>query len=198
MRFEELPIDPDLAPDDPGEPRARGAGPLRARPAGHRARPDVLGAIAAGGAIGTTLRAALGQIHPTPSPQFPVTTLGINIVGSFVLGVLLVLLLERFGPAPRLRPFLTTGVLGGFTTFSTFMVESVQLARHNRVGSAVAYVVVSLVGGIVASFVGIRSGRALAGRSLVAERSTLTHTATTTAPTDTTGVFDVDQPGGAS
>ncbi|HET8930820.1 MAG TPA: fluoride efflux transporter CrcB [Acidimicrobiales bacterium] len=158
---DELPIDPDLAPDDPGEPhvgpRAAPLPPPRVR----RTRPDVMAAIALGGAIGTTLRAALGELFPTPSPQFPATTLAVNLIGSFVLGVILVLLVERFGPAPRLRPFLATGILGGFTTFSTFTVESVQLVRHDRAGAAVIYVAVSLVGGVVASLVGIAAGHAV-------------------------------------
>lgn len=158
MRFDDdLPIDPDLAPDDPGGP-----GPLHVPAVGpsRRARPDILVAIALGGAIGTTLRAALGQAFATPSPQWPATTVTINLTGAFALGVLMVVFTERFGPTPRLRPFLTTGVLGGFTTFSTFMVETVQLARHGRIGAAVATVAISAVGGPVAAFLGIRVGHA--------------------------------------
>ncbi len=156
---DDLPIDPDLDPDDPAEPKTGPVAQSTAHGRTRRARPDVLVSIALGGAIGTTLRAALGVWFARPSPQFPSTTLGINLVGSFALGVILVVFLERFGPAPRLRPFLTTGILGGFTTFSTFMVESVQLARHGRIPLAVAYVAVSTVGGVAAALAGIAVGR---------------------------------------
>ncbi len=160
---EDLPIDPDLAPDDPGEPGVHPRTEPRLSEQTRRARPDVLVSIGVGGALGTTLRAALGRAFPTPTPHFPVTTLGINLVGSFVLGVILVVLLERFGPSPRLRPFLSTGVLGGFTTFSTFMVESVQLVRHDHIAAAVAYVAVSAIGGVAAALAGIATGHVLAG-----------------------------------
>jgi CrcB protein len=158
---DELPIDPDLAPDDPGEPRVGPRAAPRRPPRPRRARPDVLVAIACGGAIGTTLRAALGELVPTASPQFPATTLAVNLVGSFVLGVILVLLVERFGPAARLRPFVTTGILGAYTTVSTCMVETVQLTRHGRVGGAVIYVAVSAVGGVAAALAGIAAGHAV-------------------------------------
>lgn len=163
-RHDELPIDPDRAPDDPGEPRPGPRATAPPRSEVRRARPDVVVAIALGGAIGTTLRAALGQVLSTPAPQFPSTTLGINIVGSFALGVLVVVLLSCFGPTPRLRPFLTTGILGGFTTFSTFVVEAVQLVRHDRPGVAIASVAVSAVGGIAAALAGITAGHAVAAR----------------------------------
>jgi len=168
---DDLPIDPDLAPDEPSGPRM--GSPPGAVSAGRtrRARPDVLVAVAVGGAIGTILRAALGELFTNSSLQFPSTTLGINLAGSFALGLILVPLVERFGPAPRLRPFLTTGILGGFTTFSTFMVESVQLGRHGRVGLAITYVTVSTVGGIIAAFVGIVAGRALADRTVLGHRA---------------------------
>jgi CrcB protein len=167
---DDLPIDPDLDPDDPAEPKT---GPVPENlPHGgtRRARPDVLVSIALGGAIGTTLRAALGEWFARPSPQFPSTTLAINLAGSFALGVILVVLLERFGPAPRLRPFLTTGILGGFTTFSTFMVETVQLSRHGRITSAIAYVAVSTVGGVAAALAGLAVGRGLADRKTLDRR----------------------------
>lgn len=167
---DELPIDPDLAPHDPGERRVgarRGMASTRRR---GRARPDVLVAIACGGAIGTTLRAGLGQLSPVASPQFPATTLGINLVGSFALGLIVVVLVERFGPAPRLQPFLTTGILGGFTTFSTFTVDSVQLVRHDRIGTALEYVAVSTIVGVAAALVGIAAGRWFVERSVLEHR----------------------------
>lgn len=143
----ELPIDPDL---------------YRATP---RTGVDVLAAIAVGGALGSLARAGLGQIWRTAPGTFPATTLGVNLVGAFTLGVVLVVLIDLVGPTRRLRPFLVTGVLGGFTTFSTFMVESAQLSRHGHIGIALAYLVVATSGGLVIAFAGIKVGDAVVARA---------------------------------
>lgn len=161
---DQLPIDPDLDPNDPSEPRATPSPVVAGRLTARRARPDVLGAIALGGAIGTTLRAALGRLFPVAAGHFPTTTLAINLIGSAVLGVLLVVLIELVGPTRRLRPFLVTGVLGGFTTFSTFMVETVQLGRHGHSITAVTYVMIATVGGVAAALGGIALGRMIVRR----------------------------------
>ena len=114
-----VPIDPDLAPSDPAEPavgrRARSA-PQRAS----RARPAVLVAIAAGGALGAPARFEVAQLIHVPPGTFPWATFWTNISGSFLLGLLLILLIERFPPTRYVRPFFATGFLGAFTTFSTF------------------------------------------------------------------------------
>lgn len=161
---DQLPIDPDLDPADPSEPRATPSQIVPGRLTARRARPDVLGAIALGGAIGTTLRAALGRVFPVAAGHFPTTTLMINLIGSAVLGVLLVTLIELVGPTRRLRPFLVTGVLGGFTTFSTFMVETTQLGRHGHVGVAAGYLVIATVGGVAAALGGIALGGTIVHR----------------------------------
>ena len=155
---DDLPIDPDLAPDDPGEPTtgSRQARPPRGR---SRARPDVLVAIAVGGSLGTLARASLGASFPTNGADFPWTTFGINVVGSFVLGLVIVLLVDRFRPPHALRPFLATGFLGGFTTFSTFTVETAQLGRHGHAPVAAAYLVASIICGLAAAWLGIVAGR---------------------------------------
>ena len=157
---DDLPIDPDLAPDDPAEPSThhRAAPPFEGR---GRARPEVLVAIAVGGSLGTLARAALGVAFPTSSGSFPWTTLTINVVGSFVLGIVVVLLVDLFRPPPLLRPVLATGFLGGFTTFSTFMVDTAQLGRHGHVPTAVAYVVASIAVGVAAAWLGIVTGKQL-------------------------------------
>ena len=79
--------------------------------------------------------------------------------GSFVLGILLVLLLERFPPNRYARPFLATGFLGAYTTFSTFSVETDLLVRDGHVGVAVLYVAASLVAGLTAAWLGIEPRR---------------------------------------
>ena len=153
------------SPDDPI------AVPHR-RPRSARADPRVLLAIAIGGMGGATARYELATALPTRAGGFPWATFWTNVSGSFVLGVLLVLLLERFPPNRYARPFLATGFLGAYTTFSTFSVETDLLVKDGHVGLAVLYVAASLVAGLTAAWLGIRltrsasraSGRHVLGR----------------------------------
>jgi CrcB protein len=142
MPADELPIDPDLDEDR----RVTGQG---------RARPDVIAAIAIGGSLGTLARAGLGVAFPTVAGHLPWTTLVINVVGSFLLGLALAVIVERLGPSRYPRPLVATGFLGGFTTFSTFMVDAAQLGRTGHVPIAIAYVVMSIIGGFGAAWLGI-------------------------------------------
>ena len=132
--------------------------PARTR-AAHRTRPSVLLAIAAGGAAGTPARYALGRIvHVAPS-GFPWATFVINVSGSFVLGLLLTLVVERWPPTRFVRPFAAIGFLGAYTTFSTYVVESDLLVKDGRVGVAAVYVVASLAAGFLAVYLGIVAAR---------------------------------------
>ena len=96
--------------------------------------------VALGGAIGAAARFTLGV--QLARPGFPVAVLGANVVGSFLMG-LLVVWLGRRGLAGW-QPFLLTGVLGGFTTFSAFSLETVTLLERGEAASAAAYVVLSV------------------------------------------------------
>ena len=138
-------IDPDL-PEATGDPR-------------RRPDPRVLLAISSGGVGGTAARYAIGRVvHITPG-SFPWATFAINLTGSFVLGAFLAWLLVR-RPADRyLRPFVAIGFLGGYTTFSTAMVESAVLAKDGHAAMAAAYVVASLAGGLAAVTVGFLVAR---------------------------------------
>ena len=99
-----------------------------ARPTRHLATDAaVLAVVAVGGAIGATARYLIGLAWPTPAGGFPWTTLAINIVGCAVIGVFMVLITDVWTPHRHLRPFFGTGVLGGFTTFSTYAVDIQQL-----------------------------------------------------------------------
>ena len=98
-----LPIDPDLSPTDPAEPAIARRVRLPRRRHG-RARPDVLAAIALGGMVGASARYLVAQAVPTAPGQFPWATFWTNLSGSFLLGFVLVYLLERFPPTPHLRP----------------------------------------------------------------------------------------------
>ncbi len=152
------PIDPDLDPTDPSEPSLRSrSGEQRRRSA--RAQPDVLLAIACGGMVGATARFELAEALPVETGHFPWATFWTNLSGSFLLGLLLVLLLERSRPTRLLRPFLATGILGAFTTMSTYQVETVLLVKDGHPGTAVLYGLGTVVAGLGFAYAGIVSGR---------------------------------------
>lgn len=117
-------------------------------------RTPALVEVAIGGALGTAARYALGRLAPVAPRTFPTTTFTINVVGAFLLGTLIGWLARHRPDDVRLRALLGIGVLGGFTTFSTFAVETVQLLRAHCEGIAVAYVVGSVVAGLLAARLG--------------------------------------------
>jgi len=113
--------------------------------------------VGLGGAAGSILRYAIGlNVDQT---HFPWATLGINLSGAFVLGAFLTLALGHLSVAV-MTP-IAVGVLGGYTTFSTFAWEGFTLGRTGRVGTAVVYVAVSVFGGLLAASGGYALGRAL-------------------------------------
>ena len=115
-----------------------------------------LALVAAGGCAGTLVRAALERAWPASPGHLPVTTLALNVVGALALGLLLGALGEG---RPRLRLALGTGVLGGLTTHSTFILESHRLLASGGGGShpvlGAAYLVGSMVAGLVAAGLGL-------------------------------------------
>lgn len=119
--------------------------------------------VAAGGAVGTALRWGVGSAWPVAAGTFPFTTLMINLVGSALIGVVIVLCLDRDPARPLMHSLLGTGLLGGFTTFSTFAVESTELLRTAHVGIAAVYVVGSVVGGLVCALAAMALTRRFAG-----------------------------------
>jgi CrcB protein len=96
--------------------------------------------VAAGGALGASARFLLGQ--QLARPGFPVAVLVTNVVGSFLMGLLVVWLARRGLTA--WQPFLLTGLLGGFTTFSAFSLETVALLERGEVAHAAGYVLASV------------------------------------------------------
>jgi CrcB protein len=153
-----LPIDPDLAPDDTGAPSTT----HRATDARtHRAHPAVLAVILLGGFLGTLARYEVERAWPTPAGHFPTATFVINTSGSFLLGFVLTVVLERLGPARyrHLRPFAATGLLGGWTTYSTLVVEAVALGKAGDVALAGGYLAATIVCGVTAVALGIALGR---------------------------------------
>jgi CrcB protein len=88
-------------------------------------------------------------------PNYPWGTMAINIVGSFVMGLFIALLGRRFGGSNELRMFVATGVLGGFTTFSSFSLDFATLWERGTPLPAIGYALASVIGAIVAVFLGL-------------------------------------------
>jgi CrcB protein len=154
-----IPIDPDLAPSDPSEPTVHPQRHRIPRRRSSRAQPDVLAVIAFGGMFGASARYGIAQWLPTPPDGFPWATFWTNLSGSFLLGLLLVLLLERFPPTRLVRPFLATGILGAFTTMSTYEVETALLIKNGHAATGLLYGLGSLAAGLALAYAGILAGR---------------------------------------
>src|SRR5690349_2955050 len=125
-------------------PATPGVDPDASRPR-ERARPDVLAVIALGGMLGASARYGLARAMPVEPGRFPWATFVTNVSGSFVLGLLLVLLVEHGIGGRYARPFVATGVLGAYTTMSTFAVETSLLLKDGDVLLGGAYAVTSAV-----------------------------------------------------
>lgn len=113
--------------------------------------------VGLGGALGSVARYAIGL--SVDQSHFPWATLGINLSGAFVLGLFLTLGLGHLSEAVTTP--IAVGVLGGFTTFSTFAWEGFTLTRDGRSGLALAYLLVSVIGGVLAAWAGYTLGRAI-------------------------------------
>ncbi|MEZ5912539.1 MAG: fluoride efflux transporter CrcB [Paracoccaceae bacterium] len=116
--------------------------------------------VALGGALGAMARylTNVGAMRLF-GPGFPVGTLAVNIVGSFLMGVLVVVLALKGGT--RLAPLLMTGFLGGFTTFSAFSLDAVSLWERGQGGAAAVYVMASVVLSLAAIVAGLYVARGL-------------------------------------
>jgi fluoride exporter len=119
----------------------------------------VLGAIALGGALGAPARYGVAQLIRVTADGFPWATFWTNVSGSFALGLILALILERFPPSRYARPFIATGFLGAYTTYSTFAVETDLLIKDGHSVTAAAYVVSTLLVGFAAVWFGILLAR---------------------------------------
>ncbi|HET7409716.1 MAG TPA: fluoride efflux transporter CrcB [Paracoccaceae bacterium] len=124
---------------------------------------EKLAMVALGGALGAVLRwLGAGWVGRLTGEGW-LGTAFVNVTGSFVMGVLAVLMMERMpGSWGRFAPFLMTGVLGGFTTFSAFSLDTLSLVERGRVGVAAAYVAGSVALSLLALFAGLRLARGLA------------------------------------
>ncbi|WUW39309.1 CrcB family protein [Micromonospora rifamycinica] len=141
-------VDPDVdlrVPADRGE--------LTAHPAA------VLGAIAAGGVLGALARAGVQTALPHAPTGFPWSTFAVNVTGCLLIGALMGVLGRRQA-GPLVRPFLAVGVLGGFTTFSAYVVDVHRALAAGAAGTALGYLAATLVGGLLA----VAAGDALVAR----------------------------------
>jgi CrcB protein len=128
-----------------------------------RFQPDVVLAIAAGGALGAPARYGIAQWIRVAPDGFPWATFWTNLSGAFVLAFFLTLVIERLPPTRYLRPFFAVGVLGSFTTFSTLAVETVLLIKGGHVALGVAYTLASVSAGLAVAYLGILGARLLPG-----------------------------------
>ena len=136
------PVDPDVGRRVPGADQ-----------------PAVVAAVAVGGALGALARYGAGVALPTSAGGFPWTTLGVNVVGCALLGLLLVLVTDLWDAHRLLRPLLGTGVLGGFTTFSSWSVDVRRLIADGHPALGLADLAVTLALTLAAVTVAVRLTR---------------------------------------
>lgn len=126
-----------------------------------RPRAREIALVALGGAIGAVLRIAFVTAFPTADGAVPWVTLTENLVGAWLLAVLLTVLGRRAVRNPTIRLLVGTGILGSFTTYSTHSVELVRLADHGTWGVAGLYLTLTIGGGLAAAAAGVWVGHRL-------------------------------------
>ncbi|MCU1683223.1 MAG: CrcB-like protein [Amycolatopsis sp.] len=140
MTHQSEPIDSDVDLRIPAQRQEHGA---------------VLVVIAIGGGLGALARYGLAQALPTRPGLFPWGTFVTNVLGCFLIGVLMVLIAEVWSAHPLARPFFGVGILGGFTTFSTYAVETRGLLQPGTVGLAFVYLAGTLICAMLAVLAGV-------------------------------------------
>jgi fluoride exporter len=143
------PVDPDIDLHLPGARRE------------WRTHRGVLPVIALGGIVGASARHALELAWPPGPAELPWATLVTNASGCLLIGMLMVQVVEVGRAHPLLRPFLGVGVLGGYTTFSTYAVQTRSLWAAGHAATSIAYLVLTPVLAVVAVTAGVVGGRAL-------------------------------------
>jgi fluoride exporter len=144
------PIDPDIDLHVPAQRRELA-----------REHGAVLAVIAAGGGLGALARLGVAQLLPTRPGAFPWGTFGTNVAGCFAIGVLMVFVTETRSVHRLVRPFLGVGVLGGFTTFSTYAVETRNLLQPGSAPLAFCYLAGTVAAALAAVYAGVSLGRAV-------------------------------------
>jgi CrcB protein len=124
----------------------------------------LLGVIAVGGGLGSLARYGVSLAMPNLPGRFPWGTFCTNVAGCLLIGVLMVLITEKWTTHPLVRPFLGVGVLGGFTTFSTYAVETRALLHPGSAGLALLYLAGTFLGAMLAVLLGVQATRAVVRR----------------------------------
>lgn len=123
---------------------------------------NTLLAVVAGGAIGAGARHLFNlQMLRLFGPTFPWGTFGVNVIGSLLMGLAVGLFALKLDLSPEARSFVTTGILGGFTTFSAFSLDAMNMIERGDMGLAVAYMGGSVALGLAALFAGLLLMRVL-------------------------------------
>ncbi|SFC34229.1 CrcB protein [Nocardioides terrae] len=130
--------------------------PLRELVAQHA---DLVPVIAVGGALGSLARWGLSEALPHGASEVAWGTVVVNVAGSFLLGLLMAFVLDVWAHRRYVRPFLGVGLLGGFTTFSTYELDARGLVASHHPVLALAYVGGSILAGLVAVTIGVVAGR---------------------------------------
>jgi CrcB protein len=142
-------IDPDLG----GRPPARRSAPWRGQW-------PVIGVVALGGAAGASARYGAGLLWPIAPGAFPWTTLVVNVLGCAVIGVFMVVITDVWAAHRLVRPFFGTGVLGGFTTFSTYAMDVQRLVDGGHAATGLAYLALTPLAALSAVWAGASATRA--------------------------------------
>jgi CrcB protein len=122
----------------------------------------ILGAVGAGGALGSMARYLIaGWVQSPAWSGFPYGIFIVNVTGGFIMGAFTEAMALRYNVSPEVRAFLTTGVLGGYTTFSTFSLEAAMLIERHAYGQAAFYIAGSAILSVVALFAGLWLMRAV-------------------------------------
>jgi len=124
---------------------------------------DRLAVIFLGGCVGGYARYAVTEAWSTPRNAFPWSTFTVNVVGAFVLGIVVVLATDP-RRSRHLRPLVGTGFCGALTTFSSVVVAADQLLAHDHAATATAYVALTAVAGLMTAAAGMTAARSIAER----------------------------------
>jgi len=119
----------------------------------------VVAMVSLGGAIGATARYGAARLWPVETGGFPWTTFWVNVIGCAVIGVFMVVITDVWAAHRLVRPFFGTGVLGGFTTFSTYAVDIQKLVDAGHPGTGLAYLVATLCAALAAVWLAVTATR---------------------------------------
>ena len=122
-------------------------------------------AVGAGAAVGAWMRWGLGALLNPLFPTIPLGTLAANLIGGFLMGVAMAVITHFEALPPELRLLITTGFLGGLTTFSTFSAETTTLLTRGQYGWTLAIILLHVAGSVAATIAGIHATHAILGRT---------------------------------